>query len=136
MRRRLRKTRAILPLQPPVRERPDLPVPTLSPEEQRWLPVYRAGLLSRAEYNQLCPGVIAKLILISALTERRRALGEHDYAIFDQLPRGIRDIINMSDAAEVHFTSCIRKRVSVETIKREMRQFIKTRKTIPNLADL
>lgn len=86
--------RGFIPLQPPVRAKPDLPIPTLTAHEQHINKLFCAGLITVDECQQRAPGLHAKLIIIGVLTGARGRYSRQQYETFDRLPRGLRDVIN------------------------------------------
>lgn len=128
--------RGFIPIQPPVRDLPNLPLPERTPAEQVAQDLFASGRITRAERDRRCPGLKAKNILIGTLSGRHGELARFEFAMFDKLPRGLRDEINQDDMLEQNFGLLIKRSTSIPYIISQLRDLNRrTRKTV-QLADL
>lgn len=128
--------RGFIPIQPPVRDLPDLPLPERTPTEQKVQDLFTAGIITRKERDRRCPGLKAKNILIDTLTGKRSQHSRYRYTLFDQLPRGLRDEINQDSVLDSAFDTLTRKSSNIPYIISQLRDLNRrTRRTV-TLADL
>jgi hypothetical protein len=118
--RRVRGTprRPAIPLQPPRRVGglPDLPLPAWPRDPE-------------------APGARATRILWYCLTGQRSQWAQRSYAVFDQLPRAIRNLINDSEDIYCRFKYHVEKGSSIQIITSDLKRLNRTTQTV-HLADL
>lgn len=134
--RKLFSRRGFIPERLPRSTKPDLPIPTLTEHEEQVLRLRRAGKLHAGEEQRLAPALHAKLILIQSLNGSRGKYSARRYEIFDQLPRGLRDMLNEDRDLGRLFKRLISKSRDIKYIVSQLRDFNRRERSNTTLADL
>lgn len=134
--RALFSRRGFIPERLPRSTKPDLPIPTLTEREEHALRLRRIGVLTIEQEQRDYPGLHAKLILIHSLNGSRGKNAARRYEIFDQLPRGLRDMLNEDRDLLHHFNLLIAKARDIKYIVSQLRDLNRRARSNTSLADL
>lgn len=134
--RALFSRKGFIPERLPRSTKPDLPIPTLTEREQYALRLRCRGKLTVEQEQREYPGLHAKLILMYALNGSRGRNAKCRYEIFDQLPRGLRDMLNEDGDLLQYFNLLIAKSRDIKYIVSQLRDLNRRARSNTSLADL